>query len=68
MAVGEGVIKYVEGGSNALSGVANFLANVMGGFKGRTLLLIVVVMFVGWLFFESARQEKKYYKYRRQFR
>jgi len=62
MATGEGVIKYVEGGSNAISGVANFLANVMGSLKGRTLLLILVILFVGWLFFESARQEKRYYK------
>ena len=68
MAVGEGVIKYVEGGSNAISGVANFLANLMIGIKGRTLLLILVIMFIGWLFFESARQEKKYWKWKRSFR
>ena len=68
MAVGEGVIKYVEGGSNAISGVANFMAKILGSLQGRLLILVLVIIFIGWLFFESAKQEKRYYKYRQKFR
>lgn len=68
MAIGDGVGKYIEGGSNAISGVTNFMANILGSLQGRLLLLVLVILFVGWLFFESAKQEKKYYKYRQKFR
>ena len=68
MAIGDGVGKYVEGGSNAISGVANFMANILGSLQGRLLLLILVILFVGWLFFESAKREQRYYKYRQKFR